>query len=108
LSDIDFESISEAERRRINVIPAMIYHGVKSEEAVLMRMNAVPRSAAERLGEEFKASIDDTADRVGLHEARQFLKGLEASDWERMRPEAAYLSGSNYMTLWQLLSGEER
>lgn len=107
ISGINFDSISEAERRRINVIPAMIYHGVRSEEAVLMRMNAVPRSAAERLGEEFKASIDDAADQVGFYEARQFLRGLNETDWERIRPEAAYLSGSDYMTLWQRLSGEQ-
>jgi hypothetical protein len=55
-SGIDLEKLSETERRRINTLPAMIYHGVKTEEAVLMRMNSAPRSVAERLGEELKAS----------------------------------------------------
>ena len=40
---------SESERRRINSIPAMTYHSVGSEDAALMRMNAVPRSVAEEL-----------------------------------------------------------
>ena len=49
-SGIDFEKLSESERWRINTLPAMIYHWVKTEEAVLMRMNPAPRSVAERLG----------------------------------------------------------
>ena len=50
MSGIDFETLSEAEKRKINALPAMIYHGVSSEDAVLMRMNCAPRSAAEALG----------------------------------------------------------
>ena len=40
VSGLDFESLTEAEHRRINALPAMIYHGVRTEDAVLMRMNA--------------------------------------------------------------------
>jgi hypothetical protein len=51
LSGIDFEQLPDEQKRHINLLPAMIYHGVKTEEGVLMRMNGVPRSIAETLGE---------------------------------------------------------
>jgi replicative superfamily II helicase len=108
LSKINFDSLSEIERRRINILPAMIYHGVNSEDAVLMRMNAAPRSIAEKLGEEFRASLDATkSESVGIQDARLFLRRLEPVDWERMSPEKSYLSGSDYKAVWQLLSGEQ-
>ena len=50
MSGVDFDALSETERRRINALPAMIYHGVGSEDAVLMRMNGAPRSAVGSTG----------------------------------------------------------
>lgn len=108
LSGVDFDSLSETERRRINVLPAMIYHGVKTEEAVLMRMNSVPRSIAERLGVELRSNRSESADWASVQQARDFLKQLDASGWERVRPEGAYLSGAEYKSVWELLSGERR
>ena len=107
-SGIDFDKLSETERRRINTLPAMIYHGVKTEEAVLMRMNAAPRSVAERLGEAYKLSTGKTGSETSVSEARDYLKGMEAKDWERVRPKITSLSGSDYKNIWELLSGERR
>ena len=104
LSGIDFESLSEHEKRQINIIPAMIYHGVKTEEGVLMRMNAVPRSIAEQVGEEFRKSTDQNSTTV--HEARTFLKLMDQSVWNRIPPQNAYLSGTEYKKIWRILSGE--
>ena len=104
LSGIDFESLSEHEKRQINIIPAMIYHGVNTEEGVLMRMNAVPRSIAEQVGEELRKSTDQKSTTV--HEARAFLKQMDQSVWNRIRPQNAYLSGTEYKRIWRILSGE--
>lgn len=108
LSGIDFESLSEADRRRINALPAMVYHGVKTEEAVLMRMNSVPRSIAERLGGEFRTSSGEHISNASVQQARAYLKGLDAASWERARPDGAQLSGADYKYVWELLSGERR
>jgi hypothetical protein len=107
-SGIDFDKLSESERRRINTLPATIYHGVKTEEAVLMRMNAAPRSVAERLGEELRVSTGKSGGETSVNEACDFLRGMESSDWARVRPETTPLSGSDYKSIWQLLSGEGR
>jgi hypothetical protein len=108
VSGIDFEALSDQDRRRINAIPAMIYHGVKTEAGVVMRMNSAPRSAAEKLGEIYESVFVDSAGRYSVGGGREFLKGLEVSDWQRVRPEGAAMSGSDYKRVWQILSGESR
>ena len=108
MSGVDFDSLPESERRRINALPAMIYHGVKTEEAVLMRMNSAPRSVAENIGREFRVNFGQAADTAGVREAREFLKNMDEDDWERIRAEGSHLSGSDYRNVWGLLSGERR
>ncbi len=106
VSGIDFDTLSEAEKRRINTLPAMIYHGVSSEDAVLMRMNSVPRSAAEALGSLYREVNGRDERRYSVGEARRFLQGLGADDWEGVRPGGAALSGTGYKRVWEVLSGE--
>jgi superfamily II DNA/RNA helicase len=107
-SGIDFEKLTAAERRKINALPAMIYHGVKTEAGVLMRMNSVPRSVAEKLGEVFEKKVGTVAEGQGVQAARGFLKTLDAGGWEAVKPAHAPLSGADYRRVWELLSGESR
>lgn len=106
VSGMDFEGMSEAERRRINALPAMIYHGVRTEDAVLMRMNAAPRSAAEELGTLYKEAFGDDESRYSVGKARSFLKEMSPREWNRARPADAALSGAGYKKIWEVLSGE--
>ena len=106
VSGIDFETLSETEKRRINTLPAMIYHGVRSEDAVLMRMNSAPRSAAEALGSLYRELAVGDESRYSVGEARAFLKGLAVDDWHGVRPGGAPLSGAGYKRVWEILSGE--
>lgn len=108
LSGINFDELSDEERHQINVLPAMIYHGVKSEEAVLMRMNSVPRSIAVQLGEEFRKRSGKPVSSVGISSVREFLKNLDANEWGRMCPEGSHLTGAGYKRVWEVLSGERR
>ena len=43
LSGIDFDQLSDEQRKEIDALPAMIYHGVRTPEAVLMCINNVPK-----------------------------------------------------------------
>ena len=106
VSGIDFEALSEADKRRVNALPAMIYHGVSSEDAVLMRMNSAPRSAAEALGSLYRELTDADEDRYSVGEARRFLQELSTDDWHDVRPEGAPLTGTGYKRVWEVLSGE--
>jgi replicative superfamily II helicase len=105
ISGIDFDALPEQQRRKINALPAMIYHGVKTEEAVLMRMNSIPRSIAESIGAEYKANIGDSAT-GGVRQAREYLKNMETKDWEKALPKKSALSGGEYREIWGVLAGE--
>ena len=105
MTGVDFGSLPETERRRINVLPAMIYHGVRTEDAVLMRMNAAPRSVAEALGSLYREISADDENRYSVDKARKFLRELSSEDWNRARPSDAALSGSGYKRIWEILSG---
>ena len=107
LSGIDFDQLTDSEKRRINMIPAMIYHGVRSEEGVLLRMNSVPRSIAEALGTIMKESVSREQHHT-VQDTRDFLKQSDSSAWEKAKPESSHLSGEEYKRIWQLLSGEDR
>lgn len=102
----DLDALSEADRRRMNALPAMIYHGVRSEEAVLMRMNAAPRSAAEGLGRIYRDITGDDETRYSIGKAREFLQALTPGEWDHARPKDAALSGAEYKNVWEILSGE--
>ena len=106
VSGMSFETLSEADKRGINALPAMIYHGVRSEDAVLMRMNSAPRSAAEALGNLYRELTNQDESRYSVGKARSFLKELDVHDWDRARPDAAPLSGDGYKRVWEILSGE--
>lgn len=90
----------------MNALPAMIYHGVRSEEAVLMRMNAAPRSAAEGLGRIYRDITGDDESRYSIAKAREFLRDLTPDEWDRARPEDAALSGAGYKNVWEILAGK--
>lgn len=102
---IDFDSLSEDELRTLNNLPAMLYHGVRSEEGVLMRMNSVPRSIAENLGADFKQQHRDTDTASAPSLATGYVSALSSEDWSRLRPEGASMSGDDYRKVWKQLSG---
>ncbi|MCY4657782.1 MAG: DEAD/DEAH box helicase [Gammaproteobacteria bacterium] len=106
LSGIDFDKLPEADKRRINAVPAMVYHGVSSEDAVLMRMNSVPRSTAEELGTRYRNEKEESESRYSVGQAREFLKELTQEDWDGVKPHGASLSGAGYKQVWGILSGE--
>ena len=100
------QKLNEDERRRLDALPAMIYHGVRSEEGVLMRMNSVPRSVAVKVGTLYRESNGTAASHYSIGHAREFLKGMDAATWGRVRPASSALSGDGYRRVWRILSGE--
>lgn len=103
-SGLDFETLPEDVARRINALPAMIYHGVNSESAVLLRMNSVPRSIANQLGRRLEAEAGDIE--LSLKSAREFLHSLSDAAWNAAAPKISEMTGSDYREVWRQLSGE--
>lgn len=105
-SGLNFETMSEQEKRTINTLPAMLYHGVSTESAVLLRMNAVPRSIAPNLAAEMEKELGAKRDEATIRIAREFLKSRTPQQWEKSRPKNAPMSGEDYREVWRILSGE--
>lgn len=104
-SGLDFDNMSEDELKRISNLPAMIYYGVNSDEAILMRINNIPRSIATNFGNVYKNQVSDIYDSTTT----------EVSSWLRNLPEGAWnsavnskdISGGDYKRIWKILNGEE-
>jgi hypothetical protein len=90
-------------KRSINLLPAMLYHGVRTEGGVLMRMNCVPRSIAESLGAQLEEVVPGPK---STRIARQFLRTLKATDWAKKVPAKAKMDGEDYRAVWSRLAGE--
>lgn len=103
-SGIDFDTLSEEDRRQIGLLGAMVYHGVSTEEAIAMRMNAVPRSVAQSIGEEFAAVLKD-GDRPTARTARLHLEAMSEERWDSHKPVGATVSGDDLRSIWQVLNG---
>jgi len=105
-SGLDFEKLGEEDKRMVNALPAMLYHGVNTESAVLMRINSVPRSIAPQLGTQYVEAEGEAAKLGNARHARDFLRQLKDTDWDRAVPPGATMNGDDYRQVWHRLSGD--
>lgn len=108
VSGLDFDNMSDEAKRRINLLPAMVYHGVRSEEAVLMRMNNVPRSIAGSLGKQFGKAVSKSPEQYSVAGVHKYLANLTHEQWDAAAPKQSALHGDGYRRVWKVLSGEEQ
>jgi len=105
-SGLDYENMSDEMRQKLNALPSMIYHGVHTAEAILMRMNAAPRSVAEKLGARFAREVQPQDRSVVT--ARDFMRSLDDQEWATVLPPKAPMSGTDCRQVWEILSGEQQ
>ncbi len=105
-SGIDFEKLTDEQKRIINNLPAMIYYGVGSEEALVMRINSVPRSIADNIGKKFKQEIG-SINNDSPAKASDWLNKLSEKDWQTIIPVGAKVTGKDYQTIWKKFNGIE-
>lgn len=103
-SGLNFEEMSQEDARQVNLLGAMLYHGVSTEGGVIMRMASAPRSVAESLG---SSLLSRSHEPPNAGQARKFLSSLTVSEWENHRPAGAAMSGADYKRAWQVLAGEQ-
>ena len=87
-------------------IPAMVYYGVDTDAAVLMRMNSVPRSAAGRIGAAYAEGLEGGGrdlHSAGGPEVRDWLSELGEDEWGRAG--VGGMAGRDLRAVWARLSG---
>jgi len=102
---LDWDNLSEEEKKKIANLPAMIHYGVNSDEAVLMRKNSVPRSIASRMGELFSASVGEDIFNQSSNTIKTWLNELGNDEWNKACPEDVRMTGDDYKKVWKKLSG---
>lgn len=94
--DIPFEEISH--------IPALIYFGTRSKEALSLRMVGVPRHVSEGLTNQYNAHFAE--DSPSLSDIRSWLKTLDADQWASAS-KYKNMDGNDLKKIWMILNGFE-
>ncbi|MDR2204084.1 MAG: DEAD/DEAH box helicase [Nitrososphaerota archaeon] len=98
-------SLSVDEKRQLSNLPAMVYYGVDTDEAVLLRKASVPRTISRELGKKVKEQIGTEVFHKTTNDISIWLKDLPDADWQNAVTPGKLISGNDYKQIWQLLSG---
>ncbi|MBN1608906.1 MAG: hypothetical protein JW940_19925 [Polyangiaceae bacterium] len=93
-----FDELSSAEQRGLRNLPARVYYGVNTDEAVALRMLGVPRTAAPALAKGLGVKADEP-----LHQVRVRLRAADVSEWTKAMGQR----GTDYRRVWAIMEGEE-
>ncbi|MCY4655997.1 MAG: DEAD/DEAH box helicase [Gammaproteobacteria bacterium] len=92
-----FDEQSPEEQRSLRNLPARVYYGVNSDEAVALRLLGVPRTAAPELAETLEVKPDEP-----LHKVRSRLRTADVNEWTKAMGER----GESYHRVWSIIENE--
>lgn len=104
-SGVDWESLSEIDRKRMANLPAYLHYGVNTDEGVLMRKNNIPRSIANRIGQLYNAAVNGEIFSQPTDSVNNWLRNQGRETWDSVRPASSRLSGEEYKRVWEKLNG---
>ena len=91
------ESLSTEEQRALRNLPARVYYGVNSDEAVALRLVGVPRMAAPGLAQQIGIGATEP-----VHQVRAKVRGAAVDDWTAALGDR----GASYHHVWSIIEGE--
>lgn len=92
-----FDSLSETDRQSLRNLPARVFYGVNTDDAIALRLLGIPRNAARALGSDMSFSLREQS--LPCLRAEIAQKGGEY--WARRMGE----SGHDYFKIWHVLEG---
>lgn len=98
-------NLNDKEKRQLSNLPAMIYYGVDTDEAVLLRKASVPRSISRQLGKTLESEFGDSMYHKTSSDVSVWLNQLSETEWQKAVPAEKKITGSEYKKIWQILSG---
>lgn len=104
-SGLEFDKLSDEEKIKLKNLPAMIYYGVNSDDAILMRINSVPRGIAPEMGKKYRTNNKNIYNATSS-EVTNWLKSLPEQEWSSVTNKTQVISGKEYKKIWTILSGE--
>jgi hypothetical protein len=85
----------------IDLIPAMVLHGVKTKEAIALRMLNVPRFIAEKIANTIRR------ENIALNSIDEWLDKSDNKLWQSALPSGAAIKGSECKHLWEIIEGKK-
>lgn len=108
MSGLDKEELSEEVRADIRAVPSMIYFGVPTVEAVLMRSLGVPRSVSVSLGNRFQQEESNGNSAPRLQKAREWLSDSSDGLWREVARESnSPMDGIRMREVWRIITGNQ-
>ena len=90
------DSLPDSEQRTVRNLPARVYYGVNTDEAVALRLLGVPRTVVQPLAQHLKVSVDEP-----LHRLRTRVRETEVGEWTAALGDA----GATYHRVWSIIDG---
>jgi replicative superfamily II helicase len=91
------EKLSEREQQSIRNLPARVFYGVNTDEAIALRMLGVQRTAAQKVANK----LGESQFRTPLPVLRTTLAESDTALWS----QALGARGSDYYRIWRMLEG---
>ncbi len=104
-SGVDWNILSDIEKKRMSNIPAYLHYGVNTDEGVLMRKNNIPRSIANKIGQLYSDSVGGDIFGRATNQIGTWLSNLDATTWDSVRPQNSVMTGTDYKKIWEKLTG---
>ena len=92
-----FDSLPADEQRMLRNLPARVYYGVNSDEAIALRLLGVPRTAAAPLARQLEVGAAEP-----LHEVRARVRSADVDTWKA----ALGSRGASHHRVWSIIEGE--
>ncbi|GKT09450.1 DEAD/DEAH box helicase [Desulforhabdus sp. TSK] len=108
MSQLADEKLSEEAKAAIRSVPSMIYFGVPTIEAVLMRSLGVPRSISVAMGKRFTTEAKETEPAPRLQKARVWLERTSSETWQEVANESSLpMDGKRMRDVWRIITGNQ-
>jgi len=109
MSGLEDADLSEEAKAQIRSVPSMIYFGVPTVEAVLMRSLGVPRSISVAMGSRFASEEDKAEVAPRLQKARTWLERTSPDIWrEIVQASNLPMDGKRMQDAWLIITGDTR
>ncbi len=99
LLSITGSRLSEEQMQTLSNLPSRVYYGVNNDEAIVLRLLGVPRTAATRLAGSMGGLLGEP-----LTTVRRRLREMGEADW---RQALGQREGGVYRNVWRVLEGLE-
>lgn len=108
MSGLADANLSDEAKAAIRSVPSMIYFGVPTIEAVLMRSLGVPRSISVAMGKRFTDEATESEPVPRLQKARAWLERSSAETWQEIARESNLpMDGKRMQDAWRIITGNQ-